>query len=256
LDLAPVIGGAAALGLTIGIAGLAAWRVRRGRGRLEPVDAFIGLAVLVWGSVVGTMLATSAAGQGLDPVESPPLLAAVIGTGLGGAAAAVLTLARCTPEQLGLRRLAPGWSLVGLALVPGFLLVGSAWVGLLERLGLDVEPQALLDVASGGALGPGEWAALTYGAIGAPVVEELVFRGLVQSALGVEVGPVRGAVAAGGLFGLMHLAEPAAVGPLVVMGVVLGLLRTRSGSLAPALALHVGNNGLALGLAVAGVAGG
>ena len=254
--MASVIGGVAALAITVGVASVAAWRGRRGRGRLEPVDAFVGLAVLVWGSVVGTTLATVVAGQGLAAVGAPPLLAAVVGTALGGATAAGFAIARCTQEQLGLRRLEPGWSLVGLGLVPAFLLLGSAWVGLLERLGVEVEAQALLDVASAGGLGPGEWAALAYGAVGAPVVEELVFRGLVQSALGEETGPVHGAVGAGVLFGLMHLAEPAAVGPLVVMGVVLGLLRLRSRSLGPAVALHVGNNGLALGLAVSGVVGG
>ena len=87
------------------------------------------------------------------------------------------------------------------------------------------------------------------------MIEEIVFRGLVYPALARTAGPVRAAIGSGVLFGLLHIAEPAAVGPLVVMGIVLGVLRARSGSLAPCLALHLGNNVLAMGLAIAGVAG-
>ena len=242
-------------GLSAVMAGLAAWRLRAGRGQLEPVDGFMGLGILVWASVAATTgLAVGLGGAGAD--ASPPLLVAVAGTGIGGLCAAGFAVARTPRVDLGLSRLAPGWCAFGLALVPAFLVVGAAWMAALAALGIDVQQQELLDVAGAGGLGPGEWAALVYGALAAPVIEELVFRGLVYASLARAAGATRAAVASGVLFGLLHISEPAAVGPLVVMGVVLGLLRARSGSLGPPLALHLGNNVLAMGLALAGVVGG
>lgn len=256
MDAELAVGIAVAGGLTLLMSGVAAWRLRAGRGRLDPVDGFVGLAVLVWASVIGTTVLAALVGGGLDAAESPPLMLAVAGTAFGGLCAAGFAVARSTRADLGLTRAAPGWSMAALAMIPGFLLVGAAWIALLQAIGVDVERQELLDVAGAGSLGPGEWAALAYGALAAPIIEELVFRGLVFSALARGVGPTRAAVGSGVLFGLLHIAEPAAVGPLVVMGIVLGLLRARSGSLAPALALHLGNNLLAMGLALGGMLGG
>ncbi|MEC7946195.1 MAG: CPBP family intramembrane glutamic endopeptidase, partial [Myxococcota bacterium] len=162
-------------------------------------------------------------------------------------------IARGSMADLGMDRLAPRWVALGALTVPAFLLVGAGWVALLEMLGVEVQQQELLDVAGAGALRPADWAALAYGAVGAPLVEEVVFRGLVFSALARAGGEARAAVGSGVMFGLLHVAEPAAVGPLVVMGIVLGFLRARSGSLAPAVALHLGNNVLAMGLVLAGV---
>jgi membrane protease YdiL (CAAX protease family) len=255
VDPEAALGLLVAAGLSAAVAGVGVWRLRLGRGRLEAVDAFVGLAVLVWASVVATSALAVAVSGELSAADAPPLLVAVAGTALGGLVAAAFAVGRCTRADLGLTRLAPGWSALSLALVPGFLLVGAAWVGLLEALGFEVEQQALLDVAGAGGLGPGEWAALAYGAVGAPIVEELLFRGLVYSALARTAGPARAAVGSGVLFGLLHIAEPAAVGPLILMGVVLGALRARTGSLAPALVLHLGNNTLAMGLTLAGVVG-
>ena len=255
VDAAAVTGVGVAIALTCAVLGVTTWRLRQGQGRIEPVDALVGLTVLVWGSVLSTAGAVVLLGGGLDDAETPPLLAAVAGTAVAGLAAAGFAVARCSRRQLGLDVLAIRWCAGALVLVPAFLVIGAVWVWLLRAIGFDVEQQALLDVAGAGGLGPGEWVALTYGALGAPLLEELVFRGLVQSSLVRPIGAKAAAVGAGVLFGLMHLSEPAAVGPLVVMGVTLGLLRLRSRSLAPALVLHVGNNALALGLALAGVVG-
>ena len=65
----------------------------------------------------------------------------------------------------------------------------------------------------------------------------------------------RGGVAAsfvtGALFGLLHMADPVAVPPLMLMGVVLGELRRRGASLWPCIAAHALNNVLAVLLALA-----
>ncbi len=74
--------------------------------------------------------------------------------------------------------------------------------------------------------------------IGAPIVEELFFRGLVQRAVGRRFGPGWSIAASSLLFGLAHfqtLQAPA----LVALGIVLGLLAHRTGRLGPGIATHM-----------------
>jgi membrane protease YdiL (CAAX protease family) len=53
-------------------------------------------------------------------------------------------------------------------------------------------------------------------------------------------------VLSGLLFGLAHASDPVAVMPLTVLGIGLAVLRLRSGSVVPGLAVHVVNNLIAL----------
>lgn len=82
--------------------------------------------------------------------------------------------------------------------------------------------------------------------LGAPLVEELYFRGLVQPALQRRAGGAVGLVVTSGLFGLVHLGgNPVeAVVPLAVFGVVVGLLAWRTGRLGPGIVAHVTFNGI------------
>jgi membrane protease YdiL (CAAX protease family) len=84
--------------------------------------------------------------------------------------------------------------------------------------------------------------------LGAPVQEEAIFRGLLQSALAKSLGSAPARVAAHGLvaslavallFGAIHLKVGVftAVGALV-LGVLAGELRRRSGSLLPGMVCH------------------
>lgn len=80
--------------------------------------------------------------------------------------------------------------------------------------------------------------------IGAPLIEELFFRGLVQSRLEVRLGVVPGIAVSSLLFGAAHLL--AWEGPwtfvyvwaIAVGGVVLGMMRRVSGRLGPSIAAH------------------
>ncbi|HET6331433.1 MAG TPA: CPBP family intramembrane glutamic endopeptidase [Holophagaceae bacterium] len=87
-----------------------------------------------------------------------------------------------------------------------------------------------------------------YFAVGAPIQEEVIFRGLLQSTLArsLESFPkwaaasgIAASLAIAALFGLIHLE----VGPFtalaaLVLGVFAGELRRRSGSLLPAIVCH------------------
>lgn len=92
----------------------------------------------------------------------------------------------------------------------------------------------------------------------APMAEEFFFRGFLFGALsswrislfGRQVGVWLAAVIVGILFGAAHLGSASAeyLVPLGFLGFVLCLVRWRTGSLYPCMALHSFNNSLALGV--------
>jgi len=77
------------------------------------------------------------------------------------------------------------------------------------------------------------------------ICEELLFRGYAQRQFERASGPVGGILLSGVLFGLYHL-RPSQVLPLVVLGLFLAYLTWRTGSLWPAILVHVLHNGLAV----------
>ena len=81
-------------------------------------------------------------------------------------------------------------------------------------------------------------------AIAPSIVEELLFRGLIQKIFERSMSPVVAAVMAGTIFGLYHC-NPFDIVPLVGLGVFFGLLRYRSQSLLLPIAAHFFNNFMA-----------
>lgn len=81
--------------------------------------------------------------------------------------------------------------------------------------------------------------------VGAPVVEELFFRGLLLRALQARVGSVAAVVVSGILFGLAHF-EPLQLPVLAGFGVVLGVVALRTGRLGPGIFAHAAFNALAV----------
>jgi membrane protease YdiL (CAAX protease family) len=100
----------------------------------------------------------------------------------------------------------------------------------------------------------------------APMAEEFFFRGFLFGVLrrvpfrlgGRDVGPWFAAVLVGLLFGLAHYdsAQPEFLIPLGFLGFVLCIVRWRTGSLYPCMALHAINNCIALGVNELGWNGG
>ncbi len=87
----------------------------------------------------------------------------------------------------------------------------------------------------------------------APLCEEAAFRGFVQNALLARLRPAGAIVASAFLFAAMHL-DPVRFVAVFALGLLFGWLTWRSGSIWPAVAAHVANNGIASLLAVAGQA--
>jgi membrane protease YdiL (CAAX protease family) len=96
----------------------------------------------------------------------------------------------------------------------------------------------------------GAWVALfVVICIGAPLVEELLFRGLLQPRLVTRFGPVRGIALASALFGAAHLLGwngPLTFGTawaIAFGGLALGALRHYTGRLGSSILAHAFFNG-------------
>ncbi len=102
------------------------------------------------------------------------------------------------------------------------------------------------------------WLLIAFGlmiAVGAPIAEELAFRGLFFAALRKHgVGPVLSVVITAVAFALFHL-EPARLGVLVTIGLVLGIVRLRTGSLGASMVAHGVVNAPAAVILVIGLPG-
>ncbi|MGH9150568.1 MAG: lysostaphin resistance A-like protein, partial [Acidimicrobiales bacterium] len=106
---------------------------------------------------------------------------------------------------------------------------------------VDDEARELVDLAQG----PGLLLLAVLTVVGAPLVEEIFFRGVLQVALVRRLGAVAGVGVASVAFALVHfqaLQFPA----LVLFGVVAGTLAHRAGRLGPAVVTHVAFNGIAV----------
>lgn len=249
---APTIGlgaaGAAILG-SLAMMGLLAARFRRGEpivrpGANAPV-AWDGMDVL-WIVVVAILLQTIAASVGPRPLPVQRQLVSGMLATAGAAALAVVHLRRrgASWRTLGLHvadwpaamRQAVG--MVALVLAP---LLGLA--GILDRIEPYRHPIVEFLATHRDAVSISlVWLAAT---VVAPLVEEFFFRRVLQGWLEAWLTG-RAASAAGGLaitgsafaFALAHLGQGLAWIPLVVLGVVLGVLARQTGSIVPGILAH------------------
>lgn len=82
----------------------------------------------------------------------------------------------------------------------------------------------------------GFWLAASATVLGAPLAEELLFRGYLHGLLRGWLGPWPAIGAGALLFGLLHGLDYAL--PIAALGVFFGWLRERSGSLLPSMVAH------------------
>lgn len=127
-----------------------------------------------------------------------------------------------------------------LVLVP---VVSWPWLRLLEALGHDPgdleEPACRLAEKADDPLGIALFVLVTV--VGAPIAEEVFFRGFVQRAAVARMGRVVGVIGTAALFGLVHYQLEQLLA-LVVFGVVLGVLADRTGRLGPSIITHMAFN--------------
>jgi membrane protease YdiL (CAAX protease family) len=78
-----------------------------------------------------------------------------------------------------------------------------------------------------------------------PVVEEILFRGVIQNGFVSRFGPAAGIGLSSLLFAVYHL-NPWQAFSALALGALFGWVTHRAGSLRPAITLHAGNNTLAV----------
>lgn len=176
---------------------------------------------------------------------SLPQAAVVLGAYVVFGAATLLVARRIGPvrEVLAVRRtpLLPGLGLAALGLVAGL-----AIAAILEPIFHGAESQNLDPGPFPGTTAAAVAAVLSAISvvIGASVTEELYFRGLLYGRLDLRFARAAAVVGSAGAFGLAHF-QPDAFPTLFALGLILGLLRMRTGSIWPAVGLHAANNGIA-----------
>jgi len=229
---------------------------------VSPTTAFPGPLAAIWVCAVSwlgvavTLVLLSDLLGGVGPAAIG--IAQALGVGL------VATLAaRSVPEpraeRLGLRGFAPGlvpWLvlLAPLALVMARL--DSALAGLLPELPAAEEAaSAAAELAALDPSAPLHWLELALVAVGlAPVVEEFLYRGVLQQGLVARLGRAGGVACTAVLFALAHV-QPwlpssgllAAFLAAALLGAVLGVVRLAGGSLLAPILVHAAYNAVALG---------
>jgi membrane protease YdiL (CAAX protease family) len=252
----PLIWALLGLGGAVGALPLA-WvygrRLRQPRGHWGLGDAGLAIALLVGASIGLGALFHVGAGGSFGGGGEPPLGPAVLASVLAGLLAAGFALGRAGARGIGLVPCSPRALLLATLLVLPVLGATAAWSALLSALGLPAEDQALVALVRTAPTSPLGLLVLGWGFVGAPLVEELLFRGFLLPPLVRRLGPRLAVAADALLFGAMHASDPQAILPLVGLGVLLCALRLGSGSLWPAVALHATNNGVALLLVLSGL---
>jgi membrane protease YdiL (CAAX protease family) len=242
--------------------GPAAYVPRTGWPAWAVIPAALGILVLA--AVIGVLVAwgySSFAGLGFpqapDTATLGPQVAAQLTTWTAGfqVGAIVLTLLAAglfssnRREALALRPPAQGWRVLPLALVPLFI-VTTAWTSLLMLF----NPEAALhDLRPFQELLHGDtfWLMLLVIGIGAPLSEELLFRGFMFAGLAKsKLGFIGAAVLSAVLWTLLHLGY-SIFGLIEVLsiGLYLSWLLVRTGSLWVTMFCHgVYNTVMAIGL--------
>lgn len=211
-------------------------------------SAFIGYAVAFAGTIGASLLAAFLL-VALDTGQpAGPLWASLQGLLAGGFASSSTLLAVAligtAPPRLARLRLAPGRAprAAVAVMVVGVLALGQALDSLAWVLGLE----------GGGALemirraltraSPGMLALALLGiGVFAGFAEELFFRGFMQTRLVARWPPWAAVTAAALGFGILHL-DPVHAALAFVLGLYLGFLVERSGSVVPAVICHAVNN--------------
>ncbi len=147
-------------------------------------------------------------------------------------------------DTLGFRRFDAGALGMGCGLMLISLLINAVYSAFLAVFGL----RAQVDLVPIFAELSSPWWLLLAGIVVAPVVEELFFRGFVYAGLAQRYSWRKAAIISSALFALIHL-QLTAVLPIFILGYIFAYLYRRSGSIWPAVLMHVSTNALGLGAA-------
>ena len=222
-----------------------------------PAGIGVGLGVWIVLSVLVAAVVLAAGGSVSHPSSGVSLAQDVLSdlAFVAGALALTVIVARARPADFGYRRVWPWLGLGAFALAAiGYYVLTLLYSSVVHLHGSDKLPSELGATHSTAAL----VGATIFVCVIAPMAEEFFFRGFIFGGLrrirvvvgGVDIGTWVAAALTGILFGIVHAGSASSqyLIPLGVFGFVLCLLRWRTGSLYPCMALHSVNNALALGV--------
>ncbi|MGN6188810.1 MAG: lysostaphin resistance A-like protein [Conexibacter sp.] len=184
-----------------------------------------------------------------DPPPAVNIVATVLQDGafVGAAVLFAGRAGRVLPAQFGFVRTrvkpALGWMLIAYVT---YIALGQVWAQIVNTSKTDKLPDSLGVDRSTTAL----VAVCVLVTVIAPLAEETFFRGYFFGALRNWRGPWPAALLTGLVFGAVHAGgtDPVFLVPLAILGVMLCVVRERTGSLLPCIALHAVNNALAFGI--------
>jgi len=220
-----------------------------------PAAILVGLVVGILGSVVVAGIGAAAGSSHTTPAVT------LIGDIVFDLAFVVTALyfalttgRQARPADFGYRRISV-WLGLGAfcAAGAGYLLVTAAYQSIVKLHGTDKLPTDLgINTSTAALVG-----AALFVCVIAPICEEFFFRGFIFGALrkwhikvhGRQIGTWIAAIETGILFGLAHTGSAAVqyLIPLGFLGFVLCIVRWKTRSLYPCMALHSVNNSIALG---------
>ncbi len=170
--------------------------------------------------------------------EMLTILGAFFVIGLLGVVVAIAPLGRAAVPALGLRPVSWKYLVFGPLATLALSVVVSQ---------LGIEPQGMKQVLD---FVPKQVVlSLLLLAVLAPLVEELVFRGLIYGWIAGRWGTMAGFIVSSLAFAAAHF-EPAHIVLVLPLGLLFGWMRRRTDSLLPSLVAHILNNGFALLAAV------
>jgi uncharacterized protein len=222
-----------------------------------PAAIVLGLALGVFGSIVVQVVGTAGGSSLAHPSPAVTIISDVV-FDLAFVAAAVyfaVLQAHAIPADFGFRPVRVRTAVTAVvAAAVGYYIVTAIWASIFKLHGTDKLPSELGVNRSTVAL----VAAAVFVCVIAPIAEEFFFRGFIFGALrkwhidvaGRNIGTWLAAIVTGILFGLAHTgsASPRYLVPLGFLGFGLCLVRWKTRSLYPCMALHSINNSLALGV--------
>jgi membrane protease YdiL (CAAX protease family) len=139
---------------------------------------------------------------------------------------------RCTPSDVGI---GAAWGTVTQLVLISLLYAPIFWLTDIGAEEMSAPARDLTDRASDPF---GVVMLVLIVGIGAPVFEEIFYRGLLLRSLERRFGQQWAVVGSGVVFGLAHF-QPLQAPALIMFGVVVGSLTVRYGRLGPAIAAHV-----------------
>jgi membrane protease YdiL (CAAX protease family) len=222
-----------------------------------PAAVALGLALGVLASIVVSIVAQASGSSLTHPTPAVTIISSFLFDLAFVGAALYLSALHTRPRaaDFGFRQVRPRLAIKAFLLAGvGYYVLTAIYASLFKLHGSDKLPSEFGLSKSTAAL----VAAAIFVCVIAPIAEELFFRGFIFGALrrwrillgGRDVGTWLAAVVTGILFGIAHTgsASPQYLIPLGFLGFVLCLVRWRTGSLYPCMALHSLNNSLALGI--------